>query len=333
MAHGFESGFFVARGAWHRLGKVLQKPPTSKEAIIQSGLDWQVLEHPFYQQGTENSETVLRKRLVRDRDQKVLGTVDFDYTPLQNQDAFRWFDPLIEKGGMELEAAGSLQGGRCIWVLAKVAHTEATVRGHHDLIRSYLLLHNSHDGSTAVWLQFTPVRVVCMNTLARASSSRFKSLWRNQAACIPHTASLQEQMAKLQSLVDMNKLEFQTSVEDYRAMASREVNSELLSTYLGNVLGTRRPQLRPEWAQLVENFERGQGNHGRTLWDAYNAVTEWIDHQQGGSNEQRLWFTGFGTGATLREKAHREALSLIQSRSTDWAKNRHHRERAIAFSR
>lgn len=316
MAHEFESGFFVARGAWHGLGTVLQSSPATKEAIIQAGLNWQVLEQPFYQQGTESAKAVLRKRLVRDCDQKVLGTVDHDYTPLQNQDAFRWFDPLIEKGGMVLEAAGSLQGGKRIWVLAKVAKTEARV-GLHDLIRPYLLLHNSHDGSTAVWLQFTPVRVVCMNTLAGATSRRFQDLWKKQAACIPHTASLEEQMAKVQSLIDTNKLEFQMSIEDYQAMADKEVNSELLSTYLGSVLGTTRPQLRPEWAQMVNNFEHGQGNSGKTLWNAYNAVTKWIDHQQGTSDERRLWSTWFGTGAVLREKAHQEAIALIQNRATD----------------
>ena len=109
------------------------------------------------------------------------------------------------------------------------------------------------------------------------------------------------------------------SIEDYQAMADQEVNSELLSTYLGSVLGTPQPQLRPEWPQLVDNFERGQGNRGKTLWDAYNAVTEWIDHQQEMSNERRLWSTWFGTGAVLREKAHKEAIALIQNRATDWS--------------
>ena len=281
--------------------------------MVQAGLDWRVIEKPC----AEKSDTAApsqQKQLVRDLDEKVLGTVDCDYTPLQNQDAFRWFDPLIEKGGMSLEAAGSLQGGRRVWVLAKIARTEGRV-GLNDLIHSYLLLHNSHDGSTAVWLQFTPIRVVCMNTLAGAASRRFQDLWKKRSACIPHTASLQEQMAKVQSLVDLNKLEFQMSVEDYQAMADQEVNEDLLSTYLGNVLGTVRPQRRPEWSQLLSNFERGRGNRGRTLWDAYNAVTEWIDHQQKAPAEQRLWSSWFGVGATLRDTAHREAIALVQKGS------------------
>ena len=313
MAHEFESGFFVAKGAWHGLGKTLQQAPTTKDAVVQAGLDWQVIEKPC----DENAETTApsqQKQLIRDCDEKVLGTVDRDYIPLQNQDAFRWFDPLVEKGGMSLEAAGSLQGGKRVWVLAKISRTEGRV-GLNDLIHSYLLLHNSHDGSTAVWLQFTPIRVVCMNTLSGAASRRFQDLWEKRSACIPHTASLPEQMARVQSLIDLNKLEFQMSVEEYQAMADQEANEDLLSTYLGNVLETVRPRQRPEWPQLLTNFERGRGNRGRTLWDAYNAVTEWIDHQQEVSAEQRLLSSWFGAGAALRKKAHREAISLVQKGS------------------
>jgi len=324
MTHEFESGFFVAKGAWHGLGNTLQQPPTTKDAIVQAGLDWRVIEKPC-DKPVGTAAPIQQKQLVRDRDEKVLGTVDCDYTSLQNQDAFRWFDPLIKKGGMTLEAAGSLQGGRRVWVLAKIARTEGRV-GLSDLIHSYLLLHNSHDGSTAVWLKFTPIRVVCMNTLAGAASGRFQDLWKKRSACIPHTAPLQDQMAKVQSLVDLNKLEFQMSVEDYQAMADQEVNEDLLSTYLSNVLGTVQPKQRPEWSQLLTNFERGRGNHGRTLWDAYNAVTEWIDHQQTAPAEQRLWSSWFGTGATLREKAHREAIALIQKGSaSSSAGSRHQR--------
>ena len=109
-------------------------------------------------------------------------------------------------------------------------------------------------------------------------------------------------------------------------MADQEVNEDLLSTYLGNVLGTAQPQQRPEWSQLLTNFERGRGNRGKTLWDAYNAVTEWIDHQQESSIERRLWSSWFGSGAVLRDKAHREAIALIPKGSaSSTAYNRHQR--------
>lgn len=310
MSHEFESGFFVAKAAWHSLGKVLERPPTTEEAIVQAGLGWQVLEEPFYQTSADQLDTLLCKRLVRDRDQKVLSTVKHDYTPLQNHEAFRWFDPLLDNSSIQLEAAGSLQGGKRIWILARIK-LEAEVQ-LDDWVRPYLLLHNSHDGSTAVWLQFTPVRVVCMNTLAGAAMHRFGDLWQKKAICIPHTANLQAQMAKVQNLLDLTKREFQCSVDDYKTMASQEINSELLATYMGNVLSLRRPDQSPAWSQLVDNFERGPGNQGKTLWDAYNAITEWIDHQRGTSAAERLESTWFGSGARLRTKAHQTALDMIR---------------------
>ncbi|NJO41256.1 MAG: DUF932 domain-containing protein [Cyanobacteria bacterium CRU_2_1] len=316
MSHQFESGFFVAQAAWHRLGTVLEKPPTTTEAIVQAGLDWQVIEEPVYRQDISQSEPTLCKKLMRDRDRRLLGVVKHDYVPLQNQDAFRWFDPLLATGGVELEAAGSLQEGKRIWVLAKIRDAEADIL-NGDWVRPYLLLHNSHDGSTAIWIQFTPVRVVCWNTLSGAAAHRFGDLWQKKAICIPHSIDLQAQLDRVQNLLDLSKREFLFSVEEYRAMAHQELNQELLETYMGRVLGIRTPVQHPDWSQLVENFERGIGNQGKTLWDAYNAVTEWLDHQRGISAIDRLESTWFGSNARLRTKAHQAAIDLLQNPSID----------------
>lgn len=313
MAHEFESGFFVAQAAWHGLGKVLDQPPTTAEAIGQAGLDWRVIEEPVYRQVEQQSDPVLCKHLRRDRDHHLLGTVAADYVPLQNQDAFRWFDALIDRGGVALEAAGSLQQGRRIWILARLTQVEAAVVPG-DWVRPYLLLHNSHDGSTAAWIQFTPVRVVCWNTLSGAASRRFGDLWQKKAICIPHSIDLPNQLARIQNLIDLTKQEFQVSLEDYQAMAQRELNQELLALYMGRVLGTANPMLHPDWSQLVENFERGLGNQGKTLWDAYNAVTEWLDHQRGGNAAARLESSWFGKGMKLRTRAHQAAIDLLQSK-------------------
>jgi phage/plasmid-like protein (TIGR03299 family) len=318
MSHHFESGFFVAQAAWHQLGTVLDQPPTTEDAIAQAQLDWQVLEEPFYQ--ANNEEMILRKKLIRDRDQQLLGTVNADYVPLQNQDAFRWFDPLLEKGGLELEAAGSLQQGKRVWILAKL-QTEAQVLPG-DWVRPYLLLHNSHDGSTSVWLQFTPIRVVCWNTLSGAAANRFGDLWRRKAICVPHNLDLHQQLERIQNLVDLTQREFQFSVEEYRAMASQEVNQELLTTYMGRTFGISDPTRLPEWHQLVSNFERGIGNQGRTLWDAYNAVTEWVDHQREWGAEARLQYSWFGNGVMARSRAHQAALQLVQTRQVASARKK-----------
>jgi phage/plasmid-like protein (TIGR03299 family) len=311
MSHQFESGFFVAQPAWHQLGTVLSQPPTTAAAIRQSGLDWRVLEEPLYQITGEEQTAVLRKNLIRDRDQRLLGTVNADYVPLQNQDAFQWFDPLLQQGKIQLDAAGSLQNGARVWILARITGSEAEVC-HDDWVRPYLLLHNSHNGSTAVWLQFTPVRVVCMNTLAGAAHHRFGDLWQRKAICLPHALGLQQQLDRIRDVLDLTHREFQCNLAEFKAMANQEINSELLACYMGNVLGTRSPLQHPAWHQLAENFAQGLGNRGKTLWDAYNAVTEWLDHQYGANPEERLLHSWFGAGDRLRRRAHQVAVDMAQ---------------------
>jgi phage/plasmid-like protein (TIGR03299 family) len=310
MAHEFESGFFVAQPAWHRLGTVLQHSPTTTEAIAQAGLDWRVLEEPICRQENMHTHPALYKQLWRDRDRQLLGTVSYDYTPLQNEEAFRWFDPLLEKGGVELEAAGSLKQGKRVWILARIQEVEAEITPG-DWVRPYLLLHNSHDGSTSVWLQFTPIRVVCWNTLNGATVSRFGDLWNRKAICLPHSLNLSAQLEQTRDILDLTRREFQFSVSEYRAMASKEMTQDLLNAYFSQVLGSRSPAY--DWSRLLENFERGIGNRGKTLWDAYNAVTEWIDHQRGEVAADRLEASWFGVGTHIRTQAHRVAIELLRS--------------------
>jgi hypothetical protein len=95
MSHEFESGFFVQEPAWHRLGKVLNNPPTTEQAIIEAGLDWQVLDEPIYRIEKDGIvEISTHKSLIRDQDGQLLGVVSNAYHPLQNSEAFKWFDIL-----------------------------------------------------------------------------------------------------------------------------------------------------------------------------------------------------------------------------------------------
>jgi len=320
MSHHFESGFFVSVPAWHHLGTILDAPPTTSEAIVQAGLDWEVLEEPIYQVDEKHSEVTLSKKLKRDRDLKVLATVKHDYRPLQNQEAFRWFEPLIESGGVELEAAGSLKEGKRIWILAKLTGADTEIL-QGDAVRPYLLLHNSHDGSTAVWLQFTPVRVVCWNTLNGAARNRFGDLWQKKAICIPHNQCLQEQLGRLHNLLSLTRREFDLSVEEYKLMAHQELTEELVRQYLGMVLGTRTPSKHPAWSQLMANFESGRGNQGKTLWDAYNAVTEWLEHQRWSDPQARLDSNWFGSSARWRAKAHQAAIAIVESEAAQYTQH------------
>jgi hypothetical protein len=115
MSHEFDSGFLVQNPAWHRLGKVLENPPTTERAIVEAGLNWTVLEEPIYRIEKEGLvEISTHKSLIRNRDRQLLGVVSNAYHPLQNSEAFKWFDFLLHEGEVTLEAAGSLKRGKRI---------------------------------------------------------------------------------------------------------------------------------------------------------------------------------------------------------------------------
>ena len=311
MSHQFESGFFVHQPAWHRLGKVLDNPPTTEQAIIDAGLNWQVLEEPIYQIENGQPQAISGyKSLVRDSDRRVLGIVTNFYHPLQNKDAFSWFDFLLHEGDVSLEAAGSLRKGKRIWVLAKINHAVADVTDG-DVVNPYLLLHNSHDGSTAIWIQFTAIRVVCANTLSLAAASRYEDEQAHKAIRIRHSTTQGQQLEIAKSALDFTRQKFTHTVGEYRAMAQKQMTGELLEHYVGQAFKTASPTSIRAWEQIVQNFECGRGNRGKTLWDALNAITEYLDYQRGRSEATRLESAWFGDSAQLRTTAHEEALALL----------------------
>ena len=144
MAANVESMFYVRETPWHGLGTKVQEAPTSKDALILAGLDWHVVQEPVY---TGQNELVQGyKANVRDSDRKVLGVVTDRYKIVQNEEAFSFTDALLGKG-VRYETAGSLQGGKSVWLLAHLPH-EYIISG--ERISPYLLFSNTHDGSGAV---------------------------------------------------------------------------------------------------------------------------------------------------------------------------------------
>ena len=311
MSHHFESGFFVNKGAWHGLGKILDNPPNTAQAINEAGLNWQVKEQPIYTQSDSGLSPVpTHKSLVRSTDHQLLGIVSQQYQPLQNQDAFSWFDFLLHDGDIALESAGSLKEGKRVWILAKIDRSTTDII-KDDPVDPYLLLSNSHDGTSAIWIMFTPIRIVCQNTLSYALSGRNKSKDRGRAFRVRHQGNLQSKLNQAQIALDFARQSFITATEEYKAMANYSLNQADLDLYLSLVLDTDTPQTTRAYPQIVANFERGRGNQGSSLWDAYNGVTEWLDYQRGNSDSKRLESTWFGSSAKTRILAHQSALEFV----------------------
>ena len=158
MAANVESMFYVREVPWHGLGTMVQEAPTSADALRLAGLDWEVKQRSIQVCGGAKIENF--KANVRSTDGKVLGVVSDRYQIVQNTEAFSFTDELVG-GDVRYETAGSLQDGRKIWLLAKMP----TRKVIDDEVEPYLCFSNTHDGSGAIRVCMTPIRVVCNNTL------------------------------------------------------------------------------------------------------------------------------------------------------------------------
>ncbi|WP_027295739.1 DUF932 domain-containing protein [Robinsoniella sp. KNHs210] len=168
MAANVETMFYIRNKPWHGLGVRVMEAPDSREALVVAGLNWNVMQESIYTDTNELIEGY--KANIRDSDRKVLGVVTDRYKIIQNREAFAFTDELLGEG-VRYETAGSLQGGKKVWLLAHLPH-EYIISG--ERISPYLVFSNTHDGSGAIKVALTPIRVVCQNTLNLALSNAMR---------------------------------------------------------------------------------------------------------------------------------------------------------------
>ncbi len=178
MAAQVESMFYTREKPWHGLGTRVEEAPDSATALIMAGLDWKVIQKDVR---TEDGMYITGyKANVRETDNKVLGIVTDRYKVVQNDEAFAFTDELLGEG-ITYETAGSLQGGKRTWILARLPQ-RYIIDG--DEITPYLVFMNSHDGSGSIKAAMTPIRVVCQNTLNLALSTAKRSWSTNHVGDI-----------------------------------------------------------------------------------------------------------------------------------------------------
>ena len=170
MSADVETMFYVRETPWHGLGVKVEKALSSRKALEIAGLNWNVIQKPIY---TDDNVLIPSfKANVRESDGKILGVVTDRYKIVQNKEAFAFTDSLLGEG-VKYETAGSLQGGKKVWLLANLPEKYKIL---DDEVNSYMVFSNSHDGTGAIKVAMTPIRVVCNNTLNLALSSA-KRVW------------------------------------------------------------------------------------------------------------------------------------------------------------
>lgn len=311
MAHEFESGFFTGKPAWHGLGTVVGDAPSIEDALRLSGLDWTVSKHDIFRE--DGSFIPSHKEIIRDTDKSSLGVVSKDWTPLQNKDAFSFFDAILDSGDCTLEAAGSLKEGRKVWVLAKVKGEVASVAGNDDVCM-YLLLHNSHDASSAVGVQFTPTRVVCWNTLSAAMRQAENKASQYANVKIRHTKGVLDALNAVKEALAVSQETFAFTIAQYRELTRKQLPVDGLRKYVIDVLGVEDENAKePRAFKAIEQaYYEGPGHDlpgtKGTYWGAYNGLTHWLTHMRGRTAERRLEAGWFGEAAAISKKGLEVAL-------------------------
>lgn len=279
MAHQIEinDSLYVTRTpAWHGLGIVVQEAPTSEDALRIAGLDWEVLQHPVF---TPDGDIFTRvpnyMANYRSDDNSVLGIVGDGYSIVQNKDAFAFTDHLLGEGA-RYESAGSLRGGRRVWMLDKMPTT--TILG--DKVEPYLVFSNGHDGRNAVKVAITPVRVVCMNTLNLALSTATRSWATN------HQGDMSAKLVDAQRTLELTAKYMGSLDEQAARLADIRVTSDMLAEMTVDLFPLNKDpkrhaltyEMRKDFMGIYQNAPdlvrfRGTG------WGFINAVSDFAGHR------------------------------------------------------
>lgn len=298
---------------WHGLGVKVDPNISPKEMQEVAGLDWKVRELKTFAEMKINGKTKRlptgQKALVRETDGRVLTQVGKNWHPVQNEEAFEFFNEFVERGNMEMSTCGSLKDGEIVWALAKVDDRFELFNG--DRVESYLLFSNPHQYGKTIDIRFTPIRVVCNNTLTLSLSQNAKTEVK-----VNHRQQFDAEAVKeMMGIAHFKMAQYKEMAE---FLGSRKTTEDTLKEYFGELLGTsnknegelaRRGQRAMEVLHQQPGAEFAEGS----WWQPFNAITYLVDHEFGRSNDTRLQSAWYGTNRKLKTKALELALEMADA--------------------
>lgn len=295
---GRHSFFSVKEKAWHGLGQVIEQYPTSTEAIQHAGLDYQVEKTKLTTTPNEIINAESEKQLIsvpgyyatmRTDTKAVLGVVGKDYQIVQNRDAFTFFDSIVSGDGILYETAGALGQGEKIFITAKLP--EYIRVGQDDLIGKYLFLTTSHDGSGSITAAFTPVRIVCANTLNAAMRNM------TNVIKIRHTSNATERLKLAHQVMGISNRFSDEIGQVFNSWSKKPISDPQLKRLieyamapnkevLGNIKDGKLNALSTQFTNIVDDvYEYALSNPTQqlpttmgTVFGAYNAVTGYFQN-------------------------------------------------------
>ena len=335
-ADGTAEMAYVGETPWHNLGENLQPGQSIEVWAKAAGLAHEVrravVQYETVAQDTDGDGNPIavttnhlygeREVLYRSDTNAPLGVVGNKYKVVQPAQVLDFFAKLAENNHFQLETAGALSGGKRIWALAKVSDG-ATVLGQ-DVVKPYVLLATSYDGTLATTARFTSVRVVCSNTLGYASEEA------GEVIKVPHSAEFDADSTRLDLGIAFSA--FDKFLFDARKLAKREVNEAFAIEFLKQLLpdtvsvktekdGRRTvtpvPAEETRAFQSILNLFKGEAlgsglpEARGSAWQLLNACTQYTDHVAGRAADSRLSSAWFGQGNALKSRARDQLLAVV----------------------
>lgn len=315
MSHEVETMAYAGKLPWHGLGVKVENDMTPNQMMKAAGLDWTVSKQPMYV--SDGIPVPGKKALLRDSDNTVLDIVGDEWNPLQNQDAFNFFEEFCLAGDMEMHTAGSLKEGRHVWALAKIKESFDILGS--DRTDAFLLLSNPHMFGKCIDIRFTPIRVVCNNTITFSLQSESKNFVRSS-----HRNEFDANAVKEQLGIAHEKFALYRSMAEF--LSSKRYTPEALVQYYNEIFPRTYKPKNEKPVKLAEDLSKnGQlamealhtqpGAHfgEGTWWQALNSVTYLTDHIMGKSADARLYSSWYGINQTRKVKAVNKAIDYAEA--------------------
>lgn len=326
MAHEFEKGFFVGQPAWHQLGVTVKECKTAEEAF-RLAFNFHIGERPIYSyKGATGTLPVPNgitdvplsslaqvegfKELYRTDTGKTLSVVPETFKSFQPWDQAQWCQPLLDTGKFTLETGLTLREGKRLVIVMKVKDSLRQIIAG-DETELYLAFAQGTDGTMRIFLLFTPVRIVCMNTLNLALENFTAQI------AIRHYGKIEDRLNLAQDAILKAAEVADRATEAFQVIAKKQITDRELETYTRKVFALPDPneeKSRPRVIDLVKTcYESGPGMEipgvRGSYWGAYNAVTDFVDHVRGRGPDTRTEASMFGAGRLIKEKALQVALA------------------------
>jgi len=305
---------YVGETPWHGLGQQLEAGAPIETWQVEAGMDFSLEETPaLFSIGAKIGIVPDRKVLIRSDSLTPLAVVSNAYQVVQPKEVLEFYRDLTEKAGFQLETAGVLKGGRKYWALANMGK-EAKVLD--DTIKGYLLLGTACDGSMSTTAMFTSIRVVCNNTLGFAMD---EAKGNSRVVRINHRTTFND--AKVKAQLGIAATSWDNFMKHVEAWSETKVTTSDAEDYFSEIASYKGNDGEivvsdKTVSTLLDLFQgRGKGSELEsakdTVWGLVNAVTEFVDHHRGRSNDTRMDRAWFGDGLATKELASNLADELV----------------------